>query len=228
MKSALKPKNIAKKIIFGNNQSPITNDQSKTNNAITNNQWMTFGDSDKIKEVLINLIGNSIKYSKDPGTITISIQKVPTAQVQETWAKIETEIKTRPLDDQEAIKSAADEHLRGLVGDEQLLISVKDQGIGIPKEELPRLFKKFHRVGDYTTAESQGTGLGLYISRALVELNHGRIWADSEGEGKGSTFSFSLPEISAKQAIVDMETQIPQDKEQLKPLARPSKVAEDL
>lgn len=190
--------------------------------------WQTYGDPDKIKEVIINLVGNSIKYSRNPGTITIKIEKVPITEVEKSWTNVENQIKNRPLDDQEAIKSAVDERLKRLVGENQLLIKVKDQGIGIPKEELPRLFKKFHRVGDFTTAESQGTGLGLYISRALVELQHGRIWADSEGQGKGSTFTFSLPEMNSKQAIESLEAQVPQQKEQLKPLAKPMKSAEEL
>ena len=118
-----------------------------------------------------------------------------------------------------------DPHYRELVGEEQLMIAVKDQGVGIPREELPRLFKKFHRVGNYSTQESQGTGLGLYISRALVELQHGRIWADSEGEGKGSTFTFTLPELAVKDQIITLEKEIPMDKEQMKPLARPMKSA---
>ncbi len=190
--------------------------------------WKTYVDSDKIKEVIINLIGNSIKYSKNPGTITVRIEKVPTAWVKEKWQKIEEDIRARPLDDQEAINSAVNPYYRDFVGAQQLVVAVKDQGIGIPKEELSRLFKKFHRVGDFTTAESQGTGLGLYISRALVELNHGRIWADSEGVGKGSTFTFSLPDISDKKALLELEAQAPKQKESLKPLARPTKAAEEI
>ncbi len=93
---------------------------------------------------------------------------------------------------------------------------------------MTKLFKKFHRVGNYSAQESQGTGLGLYITRALVELHHGRIWPDSEGEGKGSTFTFSLPTIESKQAIIDMEAQSPQDKEQLKPLAKPMGADDEL
>ena len=67
--------------------------------------------------------------------------------------------------------------------------------------------------------------VGLYISRALVELQHGRIWADSEGEGKGSTFTFTLPDLAVKDQILELEKQIPMDKEQMKPLARPMKSA---
>lgn len=192
------------------------------------NHWETFADPDKLKEILVNLIGNSIKYSKGPGTITVSVETAPTSEVGARWQKVEEEIKAGPLDDQEAIKSATDERLRRLVGEKQILIHIKDEGIGIPREELPRLFKKFHRVGDYSRAESQGTGLGLYISRALVELHHGRIWADSEGHSKGSIFTFSLPELASKQAIIDLEKQVPKNKEQLKPLAQPPKEAEEL
>jgi len=195
-----------------------------------NDNYMTYADPDKIKEVIVNIIGNSIKYSKDPGTISIHIEKAPTEKVQEIWAKIEDKVKDQPLDDQEAIKASVNEYYRQFVGKEQLLIIVKDQGIGIPKEELTKLFKKFHRVGDYSTEESQGTGLGLYISRSLVELHHGRIWADSEGRGKGSTFTFSLPDISDKEALLEIEKQVPNQKEQLKPLAKPmnEKIGEDI
>ena len=197
---------------------------------IQGEQFATYADPDKIKEVLINLIGNSIKYSKDPGTITVTIKKAPTEIVQNIWTQVESAVKDQPFEDREAINSNVNPHYRELAGREQLMISVKDQGIGIPKEELTKLFKKFHRVGDFSTAESQGTGLGLYISRALVELHHGRIWADSEGEGKGSTFTFSLPDITDKPQIIEMEKEVPQDKEQLKPLAKPmnSKKDDDL
>ena len=184
-------------------------------------QLMSFADPDKVKEVLVNLIGNSIKYSMNPGTITVSIEKAPTKTLTDTWDKIETEIKSRPLDDQESIHAVSDEHYRQILGNEQYFIRVKDQGIGIPQEELLKLFKKFHRVGDFSTAESQGTGLGLYITRALVELHHGRVWADSDGQGKGSTFTFTLPIFETKKEITDLEAQVPQTKEQLKPLAKP-------
>lgn len=77
-------------------------------------------------------------------------------------------------------------------------ISIKDNGVGISRDDLSRLFKKFGRLDNsyVAAATSGGTGLGLYISKSLVELMGGKIWARSEGEGKGTTFTFSLPVIT--------------------------------
>ncbi|EKD65445.1 MAG: multi-sensor signal transduction histidine kinase [uncultured bacterium] len=75
---------------------------------------------------------------------------------------------------------------------QEVITSVNDTGIGIPKSSLPHLFTKFFRVSSKTSKESRGTGLGLYISKEIVQRHGGRIWVESE-VGKGSTFSFSLP-----------------------------------
>ena len=74
----------------------------------------------------------------------------------------------------------------------QFIISVHDQGMGIPSKELDKIFQKFHRVDRRDARATYGHGLGLYISKLLVEVQGGRIWAESE-LGKGSTFRFSLP-----------------------------------
>lgn len=80
--------------------------------------------------------------------------------------------------------------------DELVLTFIKDTGKGIPKEALPNLFSKFFRVqGGPAEQASKGNGLGLYLSKAIVELHHGKIWAESLGLGKGSTFAFSLPAV---------------------------------
>ncbi len=68
-----------------------------------------------------------------------------------------------------------------------MVISIKDVGIGIEPEVFPKLFTKF------TTASFQGMGLGLYISKNIVELHGGKIWAENNKDGEGSTFSFRLP-----------------------------------
>ncbi len=80
--------------------------------------------------------------------------------------------------------------------DNQVITHIKDTGKGIPTEAIPHLFTKFYRVVGRLEQGSRGTGLGLYISKSIIDLHHGKIWAESEGEGKGSTFSFSLPVVS--------------------------------
>jgi signal transduction histidine kinase len=75
---------------------------------------------------------------------------------------------------------------------EHLRFSVSDTGVGIPAEDVPRLFDKYEQARTRATRSEKGTGLGLYITRQLVELHGGQIKVDSE-EGKGSTFSFTIP-----------------------------------
>ena len=71
--------------------------------------------------------------------------------------------------------------------------SIADQGLGIPQTEQRRVFEKFYRLDPHMTRGVGGTGLGLYICRELVRLMDGRIWAESLGLGRGSTFHVELP-----------------------------------
>lgn len=87
-----------------------------------------------------------------------------------------------------------------------LEIVVQDTGEGIPKDALPRLFTKFFRVSGSLEQGSKGTGLGLYITKSIVELHKGKIWATST-LGKGSTFTFTVPTARADQ-IATNEKQI--------------------
>ncbi len=82
-------------------------------------------------------------------------------------------------------------------GRDELKISVTDEGIGIPEEDLPHVFERFYRAGNATTAAIRGTGLGLGIVKYIVESHGGRILVQSK-LGKGSTFSFTLPLGSSK------------------------------
>ena len=76
----------------------------------------------------------------------------------------------------------------------RILITVKDTGIGIPPDKLEAVFQEFTQVDTSTTRKAGGTGLGLPISRRLVEMHGGRLWAESTGiEGEGSTFFVELP-----------------------------------
>jgi signal transduction histidine kinase len=72
-------------------------------------------------------------------------------------------------------------------------LRVKDQGFGIPKMELKQIFKRFYRVSGPNATRVKGTGLGLYIVRSVAKRHHGRVWAESEGPGRGSTFFLQLP-----------------------------------
>jgi two-component system phosphate regulon sensor histidine kinase PhoR len=74
----------------------------------------------------------------------------------------------------------------------EVVISIRDDGIGIPKEELPRIFERFYRVDKGRSQELGGTGLGLSIVKHIVQAHGGRIWAESQF-GEGSTFYFTLP-----------------------------------
>ncbi|MEW6367034.1 MAG: two-component regulator propeller domain-containing protein [Acidobacteriota bacterium] len=83
-------------------------------------------------------------------------------------------------------------HVSLRTSDAEVHVSVKDNGSGIPPEEMGNLFQRFRRLGSARSSSIQGSGLGLYISRWIIESHGGRIWADST-PGQGSTFTFSLP-----------------------------------
>lgn len=112
-------------------------------------------DPEKLREVLLNLVGNAVKFSPTGSKITIGF--FTDGQSVETF--------------------------------------IKDEGQGISKDDLSRLFRKFSKLDNSFTSMSTsgGTGLGLYISKELINKMRGRIWAASEGENKGATFTFTLP-----------------------------------
>lgn len=113
-----------------------------------------YGDGTKIKEVLINLIGNAIKYGRQGGNIYVQAYRI--------------------------------------LGEPTLLVEIRDDGFGIPSEQQKRIFQKFFRAGTPGTEDTLGTGLGLFITRMLVEKMGGKIMFSSS-EQHGSTFSFTLP-----------------------------------
>ncbi len=82
------------------------------------------------------------------------------------------------------------------------VVSVSDQGVGIPQEEQPRLFRRFYRIDNRLRRSTQGAGLGLFLARAIVEGHGGRIWVTSH-PGRGSRFSFTLPLATPR--LVDIE-----------------------
>ncbi|HMC23393.1 MAG TPA: ATP-binding protein, partial [Thermoanaerobaculia bacterium] len=82
--------------------------------------------------------------------------------------------------------------IRARVDGRQMLTSVADHGIGIPADEIPRLFERFHRARNVSSRYYGGLGLGLYIAKAIVEAHSGSISIQSE-EGRGATFTVRLP-----------------------------------
>jgi two-component system, OmpR family, phosphate regulon sensor histidine kinase PhoR len=119
---------------------------------------------DQFEQVLTNLISNAIKYSPAGGRITISAAHLP-AQPGE---------------------------VAGEGGPEKVEVRVSDQGTGIPQEHLSRIFEKFYRVETGLTRKTQGTGLGLYICRNIINSYGGDIRAESV-PNEGSTFVIQLP-----------------------------------
>ena len=109
-------------------------------------------DTDKLTQVIDNIMNNATKYSPDGGTITVSIKTT----------------------------------------DEQLILSIADEGLGIPKQDLPKIFDRFYRVDKARSRAQGGTGLGLAIAKEIIKQHQGFIWAKSE-YGVGSTFTIVLP-----------------------------------
>lgn len=109
-------------------------------------------DTDKMTQVIDNILNNAIKYSPDGGKIKVGMKTT----------------------------------------DAQLIISISDEGLGIPKKDLPRIFDRFYRVDKARSRAQGGTGLGLAIAKEIIKQHKGFIWAKSE-YGKGSTFTIVLP-----------------------------------
>lgn len=130
-----------------------------------------YADKIRLFEVLSNLLNNAIKFSEG-NPINIIVEKVTNNVGHEKNPRNET-----------FVSSSVDDN----TSSEMVVVSIIDRGKGIDKDILPRLFTKF------ATKSNQGTGLGLYITKSIIEAHKGRIWAQNNKDGKGSTFSFSLP-----------------------------------
>ena len=111
---------------------------------------------------------NAIKFIEDEGAIHLTIRAERNEENQN-----QKEMKNEEEEEEDK--------------KDQVIISIKDTGIGISKDIFPRLFTKF------TTTSITGTGLGLYISKSIVEAHGGRIWAENNINGKGASFTFTLP-----------------------------------
>jgi PAS domain S-box-containing protein len=134
-----------------------------------------FADEPKFKQIMFNLLSNAIKFTPDGGSVFVTATAAP------------AETAPAPASNGGAStgSSAPARCLR---------IAVADTGIGIHARDHERVFKEFEQVDSSHGRQQQGTGLGLALTKRLVEMHGGRIWVESEGiEGKGSTFTFVLP-----------------------------------
>jgi signal transduction histidine kinase len=132
----------------------------------------------RFKQILFNLLSNAVKFTPEGGTVTVKARKVDQSpsQVVDSSRPVD-QLATRPIDKD----------------GEWLEIRVRDTGVGIRAEDIPRLFREFVQLEATRDSREEGTGLGLALTKHLVELHGGRIWVESEGEGKGSTFTVLLP-----------------------------------
>ncbi|VAX20240.1 diguanylate cyclase/phosphodiesterase (GGDEF & EAL domains) with PAS/PAC sensor(s) [hydrothermal vent metagenome] len=118
---------------------------------------------DKLEKVFLNLLSNAFKFTSEGGEIEIAINCTPLSIVDNKLNK-----------------------------DRFVEITISDSGIGIPAENIPHLFDRFYQVDNSTTREHQGTGIGLALSKELIELHGGKIRVESKS-GEGSTFIVQLP-----------------------------------
>lgn len=129
-----------------------------------------YADEAKFKQILYNLLSNSIKFTPEGGSVTIIATKQPQGSLATSGRTYNT---------------SSGDFFR---------ISVSDTGIGIHPRDQDRIFREFEQVDSSYGRQQQGTGLGLALTKRLIEIHGGSIWVESEGiEGKGSTFSFVMP-----------------------------------
>lgn len=135
-------------------------------------------DERKLKQIMFNLLSNAIKFTPDGGSVRVSARKVSGLDVPVS--------RLGP--------KASDRKLEG----DFVEVSVADTGIGISPEQIPKLFKAFSQLSSPYSREHEGTGLGLALTRRMVELHGGRVWVESE-VGKGSRFIFAIPLSQSRQ-----------------------------
>jgi PAS domain S-box-containing protein len=144
------------------------------------------GDPTRLRQVLVNLIGNAIKFT-EKGEVFI-------------------EVKKRESGSEELPSGGGDSEPEAHKKSIELVFSVTDTGIGIPADKLDKIFESFTQVDASTTRKYGGTGLGLTISKRLVELMEGRIWVESD-VGRGSTFYFSTKLGMQEESMEGVEMQ---------------------
>ncbi|MBN1931850.1 MAG: HAMP domain-containing protein [Desulfobacterales bacterium] len=138
-------------------------------------------DERKLKQILYNLLANAVKFTPDHGSIILTARHAffdDNQCIISDGKKIDLSLSNKPPT---------------IVHNGFLEISVEDTGIGIKPEDQRRIFDPFEQANGSSSRMYQGTGLGLSLTKRLVELHGGKIWATSEGENKGSKFNFIIP-----------------------------------
>jgi signal transduction histidine kinase len=136
-------------------------------------------DRHRVHQILLNLLSNAIKFTPPGGSVTVTAKMVSSSEFGVSSSQPETR-NAKPE------TASASEFIE---------IAVADTGIGISPDDLQRLFQEFEQLEPSYTKRHQGSGLGLALCQRLVELHGGKIWASSEGEGRGSTFTFTIPAV---------------------------------
>lgn len=135
------------------------------------------GDRDRLRQLLLNLLENAIRYTPPDGHIAVSVEGVPAA---------------RPVQHRRALARSRSARA-GSEGADMAVVTVRDSGIGIPASDLPHVFERFYRADKARSRAQGGTGLGLSIADYIVQAHGGTIGADSAGPDRGSTFTVRLP-----------------------------------
>lgn len=141
---------------------------------------MIYIDSQRIEQVLTNLVSNAVKFTPENGKITISTSKITKNEIAETDFF------------EEKPKNLFKEYIK---------ISVQDSGIGIAEEDRHKVFDKFQQIENSLSRKVGGTGLGLPIAKQLIETHKGFIWLESEPD-HGSTFTVAIPVLNEEDIFV--------------------------
>jgi signal transduction histidine kinase len=143
-------------------------------------------DERKLKQILYNLLSNAVKFTNPGGEVSVEVclvQKLLDGGDKEAGSNALKLVGSDP--DGETI------HKKQIVDCVQ--IAVVDTGIGLSPKDQERVFQPFEQADGSSSRKYEGTGLGLSLTRKLVELHNGDIWVESDGEGKGCAFKFYLP-----------------------------------
>lgn len=148
----------------------------------------------RFKQICFNLLSNAVKFTPEQGTITVTARRA-SARAREPASGPEGHPARRESRGNGEVPAPIPPFPDSPIPEDRgsLELTVTDTGVGIRAEDLPNLFKEFIQLETTHAQRHEGTGLGLALTKKLVELHGGQIWAESEGEGRGSTFTVLLP-----------------------------------